>query len=148
MQYLDASALVKLLVLDEAGSDAMIALMLRPEQHVTSRLGLVEAVSALSRMAREQRLSNAEADDLIAASARHAELGVAIIELDEEVQMQAARCLRRHPLRASDAVHIASAILAGADVLVCSDPHLLAAAPAEGFVCIDPTAPPDDPPEC
>jgi len=147
MQYLDTSALIKLLVLDEVGCETMVSLMLQPGGHATSRLGLVEVASALSRMAREQRLSEAEADELIAASRRASELGLVLIELDEAIQTEAARYLRTYPLRASDAVHLVSALQAGADVFVCSDGRLLTAAEAEGLKCVDPTTPPHDVPE-
>ncbi len=60
------------------------------------------------------------------------------IGVTDDVLDEAARCAARHPLRAYDAVQLASAIAArraepGVTAFACFDERLTAAALAEGF---------------
>jgi predicted nucleic acid-binding protein len=111
--YVDASALVKRYV-DETGSDWLQAL-LEPEQGglvLISRLAIVEVISAFARRRRDGSLS---ADSFTAL--RDAFRGdclrsyqvmpptLAVVEL-------ACALLEHHPLRAYDAVHLATALSA------------------------------------
>ena len=109
--YLDASALVKRYV-DEVGSDWLRATVAhaRPSLLFTSRMTIVEVISAFARRAREGSLVPDEF-----ATARNAFRGdclneyqimppkMAVIDL-------ACALLEQHPLRAYDATHLATAL--------------------------------------
>jgi predicted nucleic acid-binding protein len=110
--------------------------LLRTGVAVTARLSLVEIVSALARRQRE--------GDLTASNRRRivAEIGMdegrlVLVELTQAVSERARGLLLAHPLRAANAVHLASCLLlreeSGVDVaLVTYDESLQAAAAAEG----------------
>jgi hypothetical protein len=134
--YLDTCALVKLYV-KEPGSAAVRAACDRSEALATSRLSYVEAHAAAARRAREGDLSQK-------AKARFAEnwerdwQNYAIVEVSEVVCRLAVELAGRHPLRAADAVQLASALFlresARQSILfLCFDERLVAAAQAEGL---------------
>ena len=103
----------------------------------TSRLSEVEVVSALTRRSREGHLAAADADRAMAAltddlAALH------IVELLPEVTALARSLLKRHVLRAADAVQLASSLYLGERLaeripFVAFDRRLRAAARAEGL---------------
>jgi len=134
--YLDTSALVKLYV-KETGSPAVRAACDRSEALATSRLSYVEARAAAARRVREGGLSRK-------ARARFAEnlerdwQRYAVVEVSEVVCRLAVELAGRHPLRAADALQLASALFlresAGQPVLfLCFDERLVAAAREEGL---------------
>ncbi len=132
--YLDASALVKLLV-PEPESDALNHALTRAGNVIVSDLALTETASALGRRTREGLLTKAESRRLyreaekLAASCR-------IAELTPPVHRRAERLLLTSgtvPLRALDALHIALALDAEAATLVAYDPRLRQAAAAQGL---------------
>lgn len=107
MRYVDASALVKGYV-DEAGSQQMRRLLKRGSA-ATTRLSFVEVASALGRLAREGRVS--EDQHVAALAALTADVaGVLVIELTGEIVSRAQALTGRHPLRAGDAVQLASCL--------------------------------------
>ena len=97
----------------------------------------IECWSALSRMERESMLTSRDVD---AANKRLATLAGAWYEIApvEEARLQARRLLRRHPLRAADALQLAAALLwSGSDEgreLITFDVRLRDAARMEGFI--------------
>jgi len=134
--YLDTNALVKLYV-KETGSPAVRAACDRSEALATSRLSYVEAYAAAARRVREGGLSRK-------ARARFAEnlerdwQDYAIVEVSEVVCRLAVELAGRHPLRAADALQLASALFlresARQSVLfLCFDERLVAAAQEEGL---------------
>lgn len=137
--YLDASAMTKLFT-PETGSVFLSGLMDRETDVGTARLGLVEVASALWRLVREQRTPALEVESVLPLLASPDPTAFAVFELDASIAERAVGCLQRHRLRASDAVHLATALLKNADVFVCSDNRLLAAAEAEGLTCLNPVA--------
>jgi predicted nucleic acid-binding protein len=146
--YLDTSALVKQYV-DEEGSDWLRALI-APEKDpllFISRITIVEVISAFARRTRDGSLLPAEF-----ATARDAFQGdcldqyqvmppsLAVIDL-------ACALLERYPLRAYDAMHLATALSAQRflDIqgylpltFVSADDRLNHAAAAEGLVTDNP----------
>lgn len=111
--YLDASALVKRYV-DEVGSDWLrtIIVSTRPLLLFTSRMTIVEVISAFARRVREGSLSSAEL-----AIARDAFRGDCLNEYQimpptMTVIDLACVLLEQHPLRAYDATHLATALSA------------------------------------
>lgn len=102
-----------------------------------SRLSYVETGAALGRAAREGRGSARQTAqllrDLDAAWPR-----VAVVELSEPVARSAVRISREQGLRASDSIHLASALAFAADeprsvTFACFDRRLWEAAGTLGF---------------
>ncbi len=121
--YLDASAIVKLVV-DEAESAALRdALRGRPAR-VSSALALVEVRLASAR--RTPSPHPGRVDTILA--------GLALIPIDHATLEDAAR-LGPYGVRALDAIHLATAQSLGDDLeaLVAYDQRLLAAAEASGL---------------
>lgn len=108
---------------------------------VVSRLAEVETISALARLARERSTPDVRRDAVISAFLTDLETWN-IVEVVEEVTSAARGILVRHPLRAADAVHLASALMAqsrladGLDAFVAFDRQLLDAARREGLTVI------------
>ena len=136
--YFDTSALVKLLVL-ETGSPLAVALWERADAVVTSRIADVEVKSVL---AAAERIGRIDAAPAAQARDRWKELapGLALVEVTEQITGHAADLADRRPLRAGDALHLASALLfkdAGV-VLAAWDRRLSAAGRAEGLTVLPP----------
>ncbi|MEN0128333.1 MAG: type II toxin-antitoxin system VapC family toxin [Brevundimonas sp.] len=131
--YLDTSALVKLCVA-EAGSDLVAALWDGADLVATSRLADAEVRAVLAAGRRAGRLEPAQEQAALAAWERLWP-GLHVIELQDVVTRGAATLVGTHPLRAADALHLASAlVLRSPDLLVAAwDEHLAAAARAEGL---------------
>jgi len=114
---------------------------------IVSRIVRVEVPSALWRKHRQHEIS---ADDLVTLlawfesdwiRAAHEDGPYQIINLSHGVLELAASSLLRHPLRAYDALHLASAIVSrevddGVTEFACLDRQLRAAAHAEGFALL------------
>ncbi len=132
--YLDASALVKLLV-PEPESDALNRALVGIEDVVFSDLALTETASALGRRTREGRLSPSQSRRLyreaekLAALCRRAELVASVHRRAERLVLTASAI----PLRSIDALHLALALEAGAATLVTYDPRLRDAAASQGL---------------
>lgn len=107
MRYFDASALVKRYV-RERGT-AKVRRLLTSDVAVTSRLSVVEIASALARRAREGAFSDTARDRAMAAF--EADLAsVLVVELTAAVVARAQALVRRHTLRAGDAIQLASCL--------------------------------------
>lgn len=138
--YLDASALVKLFV-PERGSDDLNRALAGLTDVIISDLALTEMASALGRRSREQRLTREDARRLyreaskLHAASLHAELTPPIHRRAERLMLSLAT-----PLRALDALHLATALDAGAATVVTFDPHFREAAASQGVF----VAPPSD----
>ena len=107
MRYFDASALVKRYV-RENGSTA-VRRLLSSDTPVMSRLSEVEVPSAVVRRAREGAFTTAERDRALDAFAADLE-AITVVELTHEVTAGATDLLRRHQLRAGDAIQLASCL--------------------------------------
>ena len=131
--YLDASALVKLFV-PESDSDDLNAALVGATDVIISDLALTEMASALGRRARERLLSRDEAQRLyreasrVFRSSRHAELTPPIHRHAERLLVSLSL-----PLRALDALHLATALDAQAVTLVSFDPRLRDAAASQSL---------------
>jgi predicted nucleic acid-binding protein len=144
--YLDTSALVKLFV-PEAGSDSLNKALLGARGVILSDLALTEMASALGRRTREGILTPQQARNLhreamkLTASCRHVDLTPPVHRRAEQLLLSS-----RLPIRALDALHLASALEAGAATIVTFDLNLREAATIHGlFVApdsLDSAAPP------
>ena len=136
MRYFDASALAKRYV-REQGS-VKVRRLLSSDMAATSRYSAIEIASALARRAREGALSEVERDRALAAL--HEDMtAFLVVELTDGIVTGAQALLRRHPLRAGDAVQLASCMhlrdqLEDDVGLVAFDDRVLAAARKERVV--------------
>lgn len=137
--YADTSAVVRAFLVDEPEHGAMKAFLFStPGSALTSDLTRVELSAAFRRAARAGRIS--DPDRLIARAltdvSRSGGLRTVNLEIGR-IEAEVHRLLARHRLRAADAIHLATAIVAldepnGAQ-FVTRDRHQADAARAEGF---------------
>lgn len=137
--YLDTSALVKLCVL-ETGTPLAVGLWKHADALVTSRIADAEVRSVLSAAERIGRIDAAPAAQ---ARDRWKELwpSLAIVEVNASIADRAAALADRRPLRAGDALHLASALLLAQarPVFAAWDRRLADAGRAEGLTVLPPT---------
>jgi predicted nucleic acid-binding protein len=112
-----------------------VARLLRTGEVATSRLSEVEVASALVRCTREGGIASADGERAIARLSDDL-AAVHVVELIPEVTARARSLLRQHPLRAADAVQLASCLFLGDELaeavpFVAFDARLRAAARAE-----------------
>jgi uncharacterized protein len=146
--FLDSSALVKRYVA-EVGSEWVrgIADPADRNQLIIARVTWVEVVSALARRGREGVLPNEAVARAIDAFQYDLDTQYQVVELDQEVAMTAGQLVLKHPLRAYDAVQLASVqriqpvfaqVAAGELVFLTADERLLAIAESEGITADNP----------
>jgi predicted nucleic acid-binding protein len=134
--YLDASALVKLFVPERESDDLNHALAGLTDV-IVSDLALTEMASALGRRTLEQLLTPGEARRLyraaskVHASSHHVELTPPIHRRAERLMLSLTI-----PLRALDALHLATALDAAAATVVTFDPRLRGAAATQGLFVV------------
>jgi uncharacterized protein len=126
LAYLDASAIVKLIV-DEPESGALNRWYVEMQDLVTSRVGVVETIRATGRRA----FDRAHRDRILS------DLGV--LELDAPTA-QAAATVQPQLLRSLDAIHLATAMALGPelDAFVTYDDRLAEAARTVGLPVVRP----------
>jgi len=143
MIYFDTSALAKKYLKKEKGRSRTIELLeTNPQDLVSSALTHLEVMSALTR--RQKEIAGFEK----AVEAFRDDWETFIVwAIDGDVINDAAALVRKHRLKAADAIHLATALSVRTHtkerlVLVSSDLALLSAAKKEGLVIVDPeTAP-------
>jgi hypothetical protein len=129
--FLDASALTKSYI-PEPGTAEVTARCAEAEEVILSVIAVPEVASAFNRIRREGRLSDDHYRSLKQQLAQDAE-NATVLELTESVVDGAIRCLERSPLRASDAIHIASALEIAPDLFLSGDRRQCEAATAMGL---------------
>ncbi len=115
--YLDTSALLKLFLTGEEGSDVARRLWEAANGLLTSSITYPEARAALAAAARGRRLSPAEHR----AARRQLEAAldqVQVVELSRDLAITAGDVAERHALRGADAIHLASALVLMPDPVV------------------------------
>jgi uncharacterized protein len=146
--YADSSVLVKRHV-NEIGSDWVRSLTDPATENliITTRLSFVEICSALNRRVRETSITALDYAQMIDDVTNIWGTQYEIIEFTATVADRAKQLLESHPLRAYDAVQLASALLAqdalrvaGVTALnfLAADEQLLIAAQAEGMATDNP----------
>jgi len=105
--YLDTSALLKLYA-QEQGTPDVRAAVARASVVATSRLTYVEARGAFARKLREGDLSQAK-HHYLATSLEGDWARLLVVEISEHLCQEAVTLVERHPLRAGDALQLASA---------------------------------------
>jgi predicted nucleic acid-binding protein len=135
IRYFDASALVKRYVVEDHSET--VQRLLSSSSVATSRLSEVEIVSALARRCREGVFSESERDRIFEHIPRDFET-FHVIEIVPEITVLTYDLLRRHRLRASDSLQLASCLYLSAKLsrkvpLIGFDSRLTEAAEAEGL---------------
>ena len=140
MNYLDTSALVKRFVA-EKGSEIVIALAESGEPIGTAKIAYAEVFGP----GEKAPLSGAVGSELpVRSRAIRKRLPLYLrIDLLDEVLSLARELIERHPLRGSDAIHLASAVTLGGALeeevtFVAADTCLLQAAKGEGLQTLNP----------
>lgn len=136
MIYLDTSALIKFFVV-EKGSVLVADLVRRRGPTATATIAYAEVYSGLTRRLREGYCSKSQ---YLAISRQFEKEWVSFIrvELGDEVLGLARDLIRRYPLRAFDAIHLASTLTLKTGLqedltFVAADSRLLRAATEEGL---------------
>lgn len=139
MRFWDSSALIPLLIREQS-SDAMRAILRSDRRIAASVITPIEIESALWRRRHHGEM---DAEQHMSAEEMFAELTASWSEIADIISAQriALDLLSRHPLRAADAIQLATAIVASnatVDSLpfVTLDHTLAAAARAEGFTVL------------
>jgi uncharacterized protein len=146
--FLDTSALVKRYVV-EIGTPWVLSLVAPAAGHtlLIAQITRAELVSAAARRRREGQIQPRTAHAIRLIIDRHASREYRVVGLGEKVVMHAEDLLEAHPLRAYDAIQLASALESSARlaaarlsplVFVSSDKQLLAVASAEGLATDNP----------
>jgi predicted nucleic acid-binding protein len=146
--YLDSSALVKHYIA-EVGSDWVKSLLAldRTPTVFTSNMTVVEAACAFARRRREGTLSPQDHDQVLTAFDYDIAYRYNIVDVDPMVVEIARQLANRHPLRAYDAVQLATAWLANRELIqagqspltfICADDPLIAIAQVEGLLTDNP----------
>ena len=146
--YADSSALVKRHI-PEIGSawieqefDAAAG-----NRVITAKLTVIEVLSAMNRRQREASISATEYAKFSSDFLAFVQSDYRISELTDAILPKAQRLLETYPLRAGDAIQLASALLANAQlqtanlpalIFLASDARLLTAANGEGLPIDDP----------
>ncbi len=141
--YADSSALVKRHI-SEAGSawieqefDAASG-----SRVITTKLSVAEVLSAMNRRRREANITATEYTKFSGDFLSFVETDYEMVEMSDAVLLEAQMLLETHPLRAGDAIQLASALLANAQlqsanlpalIFLTSDARLLTAATSEGL---------------
>ena len=129
--YLDSSAFAKRFI-EERGSDRVESLCARASELGLSVLCVPEIVSALNRRRRDRALTAARYDEVkrrLLEDIRDADL----IDLTPLVIGSAIKVIEAGPVRALDALHVASALEWGAELFASSDKQQLRAAKRAGL---------------
>jgi predicted nucleic acid-binding protein len=146
--YIDTSALVKNYIV-EAGSDWVKTLLISEQTPTvfTSHLTVVEATCALARRRRAGTLSPEDHVQVLAALDYDFTYRYNTIDVTPTIVDTACLLANRRPLRAYDAVQLATAWLAQQErfraglpplTFVCADDRLISTAEAEGLLTENP----------
>lgn len=127
----DPSALVKR-YLEERGRDVVQALLAEATQVAVAAHCKAEIVSAFARNLHDGAMAGSEVQRLLALVQADFD-DFERVELDRRVEAQTLQLLLQHRLRAMDALHIAAASQAGADLFITADRRQAAAAQASGL---------------
>ena len=129
--FFDSSAFAKRYV-EEIGSQLVDDICLNAKEVSVSVICIPEIMSALNRRVREKGLSRQDYVTIkqhLSDDVRDA----VIVNLIPEVIVTSTKLLEASPLRAMDALHVACALVWGAELFVSSDKRQIAAAKKAGL---------------
>jgi predicted nucleic acid-binding protein len=141
--YFDTSALIKRYVQETGTSWVLGVVATKPRcLLLTARITVVETHSALARRRRERSVSSEALDVAVREFSADTASEYEFVELDPNLVAVARDLVERYPLRAYDAVQLASAIIANRALhaahrssltFVSADDRLVKVAAAEGM---------------
>ncbi|WP_334141060.1 type II toxin-antitoxin system VapC family toxin [Rhabdothermincola sp.] len=134
--YVDTSSLLKLLI-DEDGSERVERIWDSSDVVAGSALIVVEARAALAAAARGARLTPAQHREARGGLAVLVE-ELSIVDVTEQLIADAAELAEQEALRGYDAVHLASALMIGADLVTSADANLCDVAGSRGLHVVNP----------
>ena len=117
--FLDSSALAKRYVA-EAGTEQVLRLCQEADEIILSTLCVPELISGLNRLKRDGKLSPSRYRALKRDLAADVD-GATMVDLTPPIIDRAIACLERTPLRALDAIHLASALESMCDLFLTAD---------------------------
>lgn len=138
--YVDTSVVLKLLVDDERGGDAVERLWLGSDYLVCAEIGYAEARAALAAAHRNARLTT-RSHALAKAELEGLWAQVEVVVVNTALVRSAGELAEREKLRGYDAVHLAASLTSGAAVFASSDDRLLAAARRHKLATSNPLEP-------
>jgi hypothetical protein len=150
--FFDSSGIIKRYI-REKGTDFVRQVTTPTAQHTVMIAAItpVEVASAFRRLQREEHLTAASADRLLRLFAQHTERDYVRLGLTDEIVSRATALLAAHPLRAYDAVQLASADISNTRLtraghspltFVTADTRLADAGRAIGLTTYDPNTSP------
>ena len=128
--FFDSSALTKLYI-EESGSEETTQAIVGATEVGLSELCIPEVISALNRNRREGRLDD-ERYEMVKGRFLEDVADAGVLALTRSIIDECVLLLENTPLRASDAVHVASAIDWECDLFVSGDVQQIAAAKKAG----------------
>ena len=134
--YFDTSTLIKLII-EETGSTEASAIWDQASSPVSARITYVEARAALAVAKRGRRITSAQHRVAI-TDLDMLWTQVAIVEVTSEVVEAAVKLADDHGLLGYDAVHLGSAVIAGAELFTSADRQLCDAALGVGLHVANP----------
>lgn len=135
--YLDSAYIAKYYV-NERDANAVRKLIARAPYVCSSAWALTEVTCVFHRHVREEFLTVAQGRELASLFIKHAEAGLwNLAPITDALIRRTVALIRRLPanvpLRAGDAIHLATALDAGETEIWTNDRHLLAAAAHAGL---------------
>ncbi len=123
--FLDTSALAKRYVQEPGSGELMELLTSNTSEIFISTLAFVEFASAMGRKLRNKEIAEAEVTEAIEEFEKDWHQVFAKIPLEDMLAETASAIALQYSLKGADAVHLASAQVAGAELFVASDNRLL-----------------------
>ena len=146
--FFDTSAIVKRYTQETGSAWVLEIISKQPDVRIIlSRITWVEVLSALSRLRREREISAAQFSQEIRAFSQHFKVEYHIMEFNRTVSRVAGELVQRQPLRAYDAVQLASALRlrdmyrpveSVKFTFVSADQRLVSVAISEGLTVVNP----------
>ena len=133
--FFDTSAFAKRYIA-ERGSERVVALCDDADALVVSVVCLPELVSSLCRLVREKKLGRADYRRLKGIVATDL-MDVDICQITSPILDATIPLLETHPLRSTDALHVACALAVEPDMFVSADRRQLVAARKSGLTTVD-----------
>jgi uncharacterized protein len=129
--FLDSSAFAKRFI-DEAGSESVDAICTEASELALSIICVPEVISAMNRRVRERKLSKQQYDEAKKRLLSEVE-DADIVNLSPSVVALSVAILEGNPIRAMDALHVASALQWQAQLFVSADEQQTAVAARAGL---------------